>query len=145
MASSALNALIEQRQLAQSFAVDSAGTCAAHQGAQPDPRAMAVTQARGYGQIVRHRARRVVEHDFGHFDLLLAMDRDNLSHLQRHCPAPHRHKLHLFLEYAAVTQASEVPDPYYGNTAGFERVMALCEAGAAGVLQRLLAPPVGHT
>jgi protein-tyrosine phosphatase len=47
--------------------------------------------------------------------------------------------LHLFLEYAGVdadTGVSEVPDPYYGNLAGFERVLELCEAGAKGLPRR---------
>ena len=65
------------------------------------------------------------------------MDRDNLMNLQHQCPAELQHKLHLFLAYAQVEGESEVPDPYYGHAAGFERVMQLCEAGAQGVLDRL--------
>ena len=137
MASAALHALAAQRRLLSLVEIDSAGTHGGHQGEKPDPRAMAVARARGHEQIARERARRVVEKDFERFDLLLAMDRDNLMNLQHLCPTAHRHKLHLFLEYAGVAGESEVPDPYYGNLAGFERVMRLCEAGAQGVLDRL--------
>lgn len=137
MASAALHALAAQRGLPH-LQIDSAGTCGGHQGEKPDPRARAVAQARGYEQIERERARRVLASDFERFDLVLAMDRDNLMHLQHACPPEHRHKLHLFLEFAGVADASEVPDPYYGNAAGFERVMQLCEAGAQGVLDRLV-------
>jgi protein-tyrosine phosphatase len=139
MASAALHALAAQRRLTQ-VEIDSAGTYAGHQGEQPDPRACAVAESRGYQQIQRERARRVVTADFERFDLILAMDRDNLMNLQHECPAGHQHKLHLFLEYAGVAGESEVPDPYYGNAAGFERVMQLCEAGARGVLDRLALP-----
>lgn len=138
MASAALHAQVAQRRLASVVEIDSAGTYGGHQGEKPDPRAIAVAKARGYEQITRERARRVLERDFERFDLILAMDRDNLMNLQHQCPAEHQHKLHLFLEYAAVPGEREVPDPYYGNAAGFERVMQLCEAGAQGVLERLL-------
>lgn len=137
MASSALHALVAQRRLSQVFEVDSAGTYGGHKGEKPDPRAMQVAKVRGYGQIALERARRVTADDFERFDLILAMDRDNLMNLQQQCPVEHQHKLHLFLEYAGVPGESEVPDPYYGNAAGFERVMQLCEAGAQGVLDRL--------
>ncbi|MFT5934058.1 MAG: protein-tyrosine phosphatase [Hydrogenophaga sp.] len=142
LAASALQAQLEQRGLTDRIEVDSAGTYAGHQGEKADPRAVMVATARGYQQIHRERARRVGPHDFERFDLLLAMDRDNLAHLQQQCPPEHAHKLHLFLDFAGEGANAEVPDPYYGNTAGFERVVALCEAGAAGILRRL-APVTG--
>jgi len=138
LASSALQALLAQRRLVHAFEVDSAGTSAGHRGEKPDRRAIAVASARGYSRITRERARRVVPRDFERFDLILAMDRNNLASLQRLCPPDQQHKLHLFLEFAAVADASEVPDPYYGNDEGFDRVMQLCEQGARGVLDRLL-------
>ncbi len=137
LAASVLQAQLEQRGLTDRIEVDSAGTYAGHQGEKADPRAVAVASARGYQQIHRERARRVSAQDFERFDLLLAMDRDSLANLQQQCPPEHAHKLHLFLEFAGQGTAAEVPDPYYGNAAGFERVMVLCEAGASGVLRRL--------
>ena len=136
MAAAALHALAAQRRLTH-LQIDSAGTYGGHRGEKPDPRARAVGQARGYEQIQRERARQVVADDFERFDLILAMDRDNLMNLQHQCPPEHQHKLHLFLDFAGVEAGGEVPDPYYGNAAGFERVMRLCEAGAQGVLDRL--------
>lgn len=137
LAASALEAEILRSGLAGRIAVDSAGTYAGHRGERADPRAVAVASARGYERIHRERARRVCEQDFAGFDLLLAMDQDNLDNLRQQCPPAHAHKLHLFLEFAGEGVGAEVPDPYYGNAAGFERVMALCEAGARGVLRRL--------
>jgi protein-tyrosine phosphatase len=137
LAASALQAKLAQRGLTRQVEVDSAGTHAGRQGEKADPRAVAVASARGYDQIHCERARRVTDKDFERFDLLLAMDRDNLMHLQLQCPPEQAHKLHLFLEYAGEGDGAEVPDPYYGNAAGFERVMLLCETGAQGVLRRL--------
>ena len=123
--------------LAHAVQVDSAGTYAGHQGEKPDRRAMALAKSRGYAQIEKLRARRVREEDFERFDLILVMDDLNMDRMRFACPREHQHKLHLFLDYAGVEAGGEVPDPYYGNLAGFERVLALCEAGARGVLDRL--------
>lgn len=138
MAASVMQAEVARRQLVDRVSLDSAGTYGAHQGEKADRRAVALAQARGYDQILRERARKVVDEDFDRFDLILAMDRDNLGHLQRICPEQHQHKLHLFLEYAGLSERTEVPDPYYGNTAGFEVVLGLCEQGVDGVLRRVV-------
>ena len=138
-ASAALQGEVQRRGQGHRVEVDSAGTYAGHKGEKADPRAIQVAAAAGYEQIRRERARRVREQDFEQFDLILAMDRDNLMNLQHECPPEHQHKLHLFLDYAGVEVGGEVPDPYYGNLAGFERVLALCEAGAGGVLDRVTA------
>lgn len=138
MAASVMHAEVVRRGLVDRVMSDSAGTYGAHQGEKADRRAVALAQARGYGQIVHERARKVNGADFERFDLILAMDRDNLAELQRVCPPEHRHKLHLFLAYAGVEERTEVPDPYFGNAAGFEVVLKLCEQGVDGVLRRVV-------
>ena len=137
MASSVLRTWLERPEWVGRFEVDSAGTYGGHQGEPADPRTVAVALAAGHRSVVEERARRVLDVDFERFDLILAMDRDNLMHLQHRCPPKHQHKLHLFLEFAGVKDPLEVPDPYYGGPAGFERVLRLCEAGVQGVLRRL--------
>lgn len=115
----------------------SAGTHAHHSGERPDPRATAALSRRGYapGNI---RSRRITEQDFQRFDLILAMDRGNLSSLKRMCPPAHITKLRLFLEFAEGVDDSDIPDPYYGNAGGFDRVLDLCEAGARGLIKSLM-------
>ena len=109
--------------------VDSAGTGGWHVGEAPDSRAQRHAEKRGY-DLSRLRARRVVEADFERFDLLLAMDEDNLAELQRLKPAGARAELRLF---AAV----EVPDPYQGGAQGFESVLDLIEQASDVVLTEL--------
>jgi protein-tyrosine phosphatase len=75
--------------------------------------------------------------DFANFDLILAMDHDNMAALNRHCPTDHQHKLALFLSAIPGRENHEVPDPYYGNAEGFDRTLALCELGSRAWLQRL--------
>jgi protein-tyrosine phosphatase len=137
MAESVMRADLARLQLLHAVEVDSAGTYAGRQGEKPDARAIELARTRGYLQIEQQRARRVNAEDFESFDLILAMDRLNLSRLERQCPPAHRHKLHLFLSYAGIDEPEEVPDPYYGNMDGFSVVLTLCERGSQGVLQRV--------
>lgn len=115
------------------FEFESAGTLAGRRGERADPRATSLLLSRHY-EPGNTRARRVTEQDFERFDLLLAMDQTNLATLQRLCPPQHLGKLRLLLEFAPAAGVNEVPDPYYGNLAGFERVLELCEAGARGLI-----------
>jgi protein-tyrosine phosphatase len=109
--------------------VDSAGTGGWHIGDPPDARSQRHAVRRGY-DLSSLRARRVGEDDFHRFDLILAMDEDNLAELQRLAPAGHRAEVRLFAEV-------EVPDPYSGGPAGFERVLDLVEAASAAWVENL--------
>lgn len=99
--------------------VDSAGTGGWHAGQAPDARAQRHALLRGY-DLSRQRARRVVEADFDRFDLVLAMDEENLTDLQRLQPGQARAEVRLFAPV-------EVPDPYHGGAQGFENVLDLIE------------------
>lgn len=136
----ALRALAQQAGLAGVVEVDSAGTGGYHAGEAPDKRAQKAAMERGFGGITQLKARVVVDADFERFDHLLAMDADNLAQLRKRCPDHLQHKLGLFLDVAGVADTlgtREIPDPYFGNLQGFERVLDLCEAGARGLLHRL--------
>lgn len=120
--------------LAEVLEFDSAGTHAYHAGEAPDERSRMVAARAGF-DLSNLRARRVAAEDFARFDWILAMDRANLEILQRECPEEYRGKLRLFLDFAEGCAEREVPDPYYGGIEGFEKVLALCEAGARGLIQ----------
>jgi protein-tyrosine phosphatase len=116
--------------------IDSAGTHAYHVGDPPDRRTQAAALRRGI-DMSGLRARVVASVDFERFDLLLAMDESNRSHLLQMAPAAYRDRVRLFLDYAADIGLAEVPDPYYGGASGFEQVLDLAEAGARGLLAAL--------
>jgi len=116
--------------------LDSAGTAGYHIGAPPDLRSQAAARGRGI-DISDLRARRVEPEDFSKFDLILAMDCENLSALKRARPRHARAQLRLFLEYAPQQGLSEVPDPYYGTERDFEIVLDLCTAAARGLIAEL--------
>ena len=116
--------------------VDSAGTAGYHIGELPDQRTRQAAARRGYDMSAL-RARIVEAEDFEHFDLILAMDRENLRTLERRAPAQARDRLRLFLEFAPDAGVSEVPDPYYGGPNGFEDVLDLIEAASRGLVEHL--------
>jgi len=116
--------------------VDSAGTAGYHIGEPPDPRMQAAAARRGY-QLQALRARIVEPGDFERFDLILAMDRENLAVLHRRAPEVARERVRLFLEFAPHGAPQEVPDPYYGGANGFEEVLDLVESAARGLLSYL--------
>lgn len=117
--------------------VDSAGTHNYHPGSAPDERAQVHALRRGY-DLSALRARQVQSDDFARFDLILAMDGDNLALLQRACPVQHRHKLQRLTAFCQRYTSAEVPDPYYGGGAGFETVLDLVEDACDGLLAHLL-------
>lgn len=116
--------------------VDSAGTGDWHVGEAPDERAQAAALRRGY-DLSLLRARQVAREDFERFDLILAMDGENLRKLRELCPEPHRPKLRLLMEFAAQAEASEVADPYFGGGEGFEQVLDQCEQACKGLVAHL--------
>lgn len=122
--------------LASKIRVDSAGTIAHHVGEPPDRRSQAAAQRRGI-DLSSLRARQIQLSDFEVFDLILAMDRENLAAMKRVCPPHEVAKLDLFLHYAANCEETEVPDPYYGGRDGFEHVLNLVEAASDGLLRSL--------
>ncbi len=123
------------QQLGLEWSVDSAGTGAWHAGELPDPRSIDV--ARRFGiDITDQRARQVCLEDFERFDLIFAMDRQNLRHLQQMASRlEHRQKIRLLLDVLYPGQEQEVPDPYYGGPEGFVQVFSLVEAACKRLLE----------
>ena len=123
--------------LTQRCEVDSAGTHGYHVGEPPDPRSQAHARQRGI-DMSKLRARQVKADDFAHFDLLLAMDADNLALLRQRCPADQpQSKLRLLTDFCQRQSARAVPDPYYGGPEGFEQVLDIVEDACEGLRQQL--------
>jgi protein-tyrosine phosphatase len=114
--------------------IESAGTHAYHVGEPPDTRAQQAAKRRSY-EIGDLRARQITQEDFRNFDLILAMDWENLALLQQQCPRPHKHKLHLLMRFAGEHDAATVPDPYYGGPEGFNTVLDYVEDACQGLIE----------
>ena len=129
--------LVRQRGLTEFISIDSAGTHAYHIGESPDRRSQAAAADRGV-DLSSQRARQVVSDDFERFDYVLAMDQSNLRELQRLARPAQRARARLFMEFAQRWSEREVPDPYYGGSGGFDRVLDMVEDASAGLLEHLL-------
>jgi protein-tyrosine phosphatase len=116
--------------------VDSAGISDWHHGAPPDHRSQHHAERRGY-DLSDLRSRPVMPADFERFDLLLAMDDENLGHLLAACPPAHRLKLRLLMEFAPHSEQRVVPDPYSGGADHFEEVLDLIEEASEGLIGHL--------
>ncbi len=107
--------------------VDSAGTGGWHAGEAPDRRSQKVAANHGI-DISNQKARKFKSQDFDEFDLILAMDTENMKDLLLLAPNEKaRNKVKLILNYLNPTKNQNVPDPYYGQMADFEMVFNLLD------------------
>ncbi len=130
---------VEQQGYADKIQIDSAGTIAYHTGEPADKRMREVAARRGYQLL--SRARKVTPQDLKAFDLVVAMDTDNLLEMESMLGGPKQHLrlLGTFLDgYASNDEAPSVPDPYYGGTAGFEQVLDMIESACPLLLAHCL-------
>jgi protein-tyrosine phosphatase len=111
--------------------IDSAGTGGWHVGDPPYRPAIAAAARRGH-DLSPQRARQVETEDFRRFDLILAMDRQNLADLRALAPADARAQVTLFLDPIG---GGDVPDPYY--TRDFDGALDLIERAAEAWAARL--------
>ena len=128
---------VEQAGLSDAISIDSAGTADWHIGKTPDPRTQAAAAQRGY-DLSGLRGRQAQPEDFAKFDLILAMDKSNLSNLQAIQPADGKAELALYLPRFGISP-DEVPDPYYGGEDGFELVLDMLEQASQVLLDEIKA------
>jgi protein-tyrosine phosphatase len=129
-----LNARLEEAGLAGRVTVDSSGTGSWHLGSPMDRRAAATLVADGYDPSA-HRSRQFTAEHIEDYDLVLAMDRDNLRDLRDLGVDPER--LRLFRDFDPIPGDGEVPDPFYGGESGFGDVLAMVERTCAALVEQL--------
>ena len=121
------------RSFAPEVDADSAGTGGWHVGEPPYGPMQAAAKARGY-DLSGLRARQFDVADFTRFDLIIAMDGDNLANIERLRPAGNETPVQLFTDYED-SAADAVPDPYY--TRDFDGALDLIETCARGLVAAL--------
>lgn len=121
------------------FEIDSAGTSNYHPNKAPDLRSQQHANKRGY-DLSGLRARQLVIEDFLNFDLILAMDFENLTDIQnlnqkaitKFGQSSIRARVSLMSQHDLEYPQQALPDPYYGGEEGFERVLDQCESSSLG-------------
>ena len=140
-AEAVMRRLVREAGLEDRIEVDSAGTGGWHAGDPPDERATVAASRRGV--TLDGAARQVRADDFREFDLLIAMDRENLRGLLAVAPDEAAgDKVRLLREFDPASAGApdlDVPDPYYGGDRGFETVLDMVEAACRGLLEELRA------
>ena len=124
-----MRALVAEAGLEDEVEIDSAGTGAWHAGSSPDSRSTAAAARRGI--TLEGAARQVTADDFETYDLILAMDSENLGELRRRAPAGTEGKIRLLCGDA------DVPDPYYGGERGFDDVLDQVHAACRTLLDEI--------
>lgn len=126
---------VEEHGLAERIAIDSAGTIGYHTGKPADARMQEAAAARGYR--LESLARQVTRQDIDAFDLVVAMDVENLENLYylAESKPDNIRMLGSFLDVSDdPVMGPSVPDPYYGGAAGFEAVLDMIEAACPSML-----------
>ncbi len=118
-------------------AVRSAGTRAVR-GQPPDPRVVRLLDDAGI-RPPRRNSRPLRRRDLEQADFVLAMETPHLDDLSRHHPLPPDLEIGLLGDYLPQGSAA-IPDPHFGNLAGFERVYELIDTALEGFIEKSLVP-----
>ena len=130
--------IIKEKELESQFRIDSAGTGGWHAGEPADPRMLST--AANHGIELPSRARKVRPQDFEDFEYILAMDESNyLDLLDIQATVPNgKAQLFKMRSFDPEARGADVPDPYYGGRAGFERVYDMLERSCNELLTHIL-------
>ena len=140
-AEAVMRRLVTEAGLDDQIELDSAGTGGWHLGDPPDSRA--TTAAARRGVTLDGAARQVRPDDFRSFDLIVAMDRENLRALLALAPdEAAAEKVRLLREFDPASPGApdlDVPNPYDGGDKGLETVLDMVEAACRGLLDEVRA------
>ncbi|MGH3335791.1 MAG: low molecular weight protein-tyrosine-phosphatase [Nocardioides sp.] len=126
-----LESLLDKAGLVGAVEVASCGTGTWHLGEAMDERAAATLSAAGY-DASRHRAQKFDDGWLDEYDLVLAMDRQNLADIGGRAA-----RVAMFRDFDPVDTGADVPDPYYGGLGGYEEVLRMVERTGTAIVAAL--------
>jgi len=137
MAEGIFQKILEREHATERFQIDSAGLIGFHQGELPDSRMRLFAEKHGY--TLTHRSRPVSRADFDKFDMMIGMDDQNISKLKQLAMTLEENaKIYRMTDFCQNTEATHVPDPYYGGNQGFENVINLLEDACEGLYLEII-------
>ena len=134
MAEGILKELAAKHQL--DWHIESAATESYHIGKPPDNRAIRTCKKHGI-DISSQRARKLTHADFGNFDIVYALAEEVMVEInQSHSTKAIQSELKLLLDEEFPGQHRSVPDPWYGDEAGFEPVFQLIRNACETIISK---------
>lgn len=127
--------LIDERDLENHFEVDSAGTSAYHLGESANSKSQRTAQK--HGITLHSKARQFNASDLDYYNLILAMDNENLKNVREMANGSHEYKIGRMRDFDPNPGEGEVPDPYYGGPEGFENVFQIVKRSCKNLLDEL--------
>ncbi len=127
--------MLADRGLQARVQVDSAGTSSFHIGEPADSRMRSAAKSRGFE--LSSRARMIHRRDFAEFDLIVAMDHNNMRELQSY-PEAATGRVRMLSDFLEDAWPRDVPDPYYGGDEGFTTVLDMLQAACPQIIAELL-------
>ncbi len=120
------------------FFVDSAGTGNWHVGQGPDKRSVLTAKNRGL-DISCQVARQLKPSDFEEFDHIFVMDASNYKDVTALAPDDKaKTKVQLMMDALYPGQNMDVPDPYWSEQDGFDKVYDMLDEACAVVAEKLI-------
>ena len=117
--------------------VDSAGTAGWHVGSSPDLRSINIAKKNNI-DISNQKARKFSTYDFKEFDKIFVMDTSNYRDLIRLCSNQKEcNKIQLILKNINPEKNLSVPDPYFGEEDGFEKIYRLLDKACSKIISEI--------
>ena len=117
--------------------IDSAGTAGYHIGKPPDIRSLEIARKHNIN-LAEQRARQFNRQDFDNFDVIYAMDLNNYSHLIALSENQNeREKIKLILDEIYPNLKKSVPDPYYDEEEGFQKIYTILEKACNKIASKI--------
>jgi protein-tyrosine phosphatase len=139
---------VEAAGLTDQFHIESAGTGGWHVGNPPDRRMIQTAQRHGV-DISKQRAQKFSADFAEQFDLILGMDQSNVDDMlavwgyEDELDPSDLAKIRRFRDFDPIPENGDVPDPYYGGSAGFEHVFQMVDRTCEAMLHQVQDPAFG--
>ena len=128
--------LVNEKGYQSYFQIDSAGTSAFHIGEPANSKSQ--WTANQHDVKLNSRAQQFQQSDLDEYDLILAMDHENLKNIkQLDKKGTFDHKIKLMRDFDPTPEDGSVPDPYYGGMQGFENVFQIVKRSCETLLSEL--------
>ncbi len=136
MAHGLFEKLLEKEGLRDFVKADSAGTGNWHQGENSDPRTLNTLRRKGIN--FSHAARQIQGEDLLEYDYILAMDSSNYYDVNRLKVLVSNSKAEIIMlrDFDPLGKG-DVPDPYYDQEDGFEKVYQIIERSLKNFMDHL--------